>query len=117
MENDTLLYISPEELIKKLEEEIVKLHNLIKKTTTQNITNNNNNGTIINNNIYINPPGKENPTLFSLTNKDVKEILHKEIEYPEFLSEDCVDLLKYLLERDINLRYDCEKALEHSFLN
>jgi serine/threonine protein kinase len=49
--------------------------------------------------------------------KNVKEILHKEIKYPEFLSEDCIDFLKYLIERDINLRYDCEKALEHSFLN
>jgi hypothetical protein len=87
-----------EDKIKKLEEEVIKLHKLIKNTSTQhitkNITNNNNNGTIINNNIYINPPGKENPTLFTLTNEDVKEIFNENIN--------CI--IKYIEKRNFNTK-------------
>jgi hypothetical protein len=87
-----------EDVIKKIAELEKEIKTLKTKNQTKNITkniiNNNNNGTIINNNIYINPPGKENPTLFTLTNEDVKEIFNENIN--------CI--IKYIEKRNFNTK-------------
>jgi serine/threonine protein kinase len=41
----------------------------------------------------------------------------EEPKYPKYLSKDCINFLKSLIEEDVEIRYGCEDALEDSFLS
>lgn len=44
------------------------------------------------------------------------DVFKDEPIYPEYLSENCIDFLKCLIEKDVDLRYDANDALDHEFL-
>lgn len=61
-------------------------------------------------------------TCYYLANRDVpfeskKDILHKRVKFPKKWSEDFVDFLSCLLERDYNQRYSAKEALNHEWFN
>jgi serine/threonine protein kinase len=47
---------------------------------------------------------------------DIDAILNKEPKFPRYLSKECRNFLSLLLEKDYELRYDCDDALEDPFL-